>query len=167
MIAVILLFITPAYASQDLNSCISLLTVPAKSLDELEAKLPKVSEQAETYFSRWHKNMDLGRFYSLKDRPQYYLWLLNHDLKEAKTNLANELLTYGSDDTRNRLAFTGWLFFYSSNLRNSWTEYAAYSGDTSLSEAEKDKISVDMLRLIGAINVYYGCLMADWQKTEK
>ena len=167
VIFVLLLFMNSAYASQDLKFCISILKDgSANSLEFFESKLANISEQNDTFFSHEYENMHFDSFYSLRNRPDYYLWLLHHALREAKTSLNRHLDADESFDARRRMEFVGELFIYSSNLTNSWTRYEAYSGDTSLSEDEKGKISSDMLSLTGVINVYFGCLLANDLKGE-
>lgn len=153
----------PVHAAFELKNCIALLKGPTASLDELESMLPKFSHQADTYFSRNYDFMGLPGFYSLKDRPQYYLWLLHHDLAEAKTVLQRHLDGDESFSAQSRIVFLGSEFLSFSNLRNSWTEFAAYSADASLSASQKDKISANMMGLTASASVYFGCLMAHIQ----
>ncbi len=162
----LLLINQPVYAAFELKNCIAILQTSATNLKNLESKLPKPSEQANSYFSRWYKSMGLPSFYSLKNRPQYYLWLLHHDLGKAKSALDSHIDRDESFDAHARTVFLGVEFSTFSNLRNSWTEYAAYSGDSSLSDSEKDKISADMMGLMASTSVYFGCLMANLQESE-
>lgn len=166
-ILILFLLTHPASAAFELKQCVSILYMPSKNIENLKSKLPKFSVQADTYFSSHYKGMGLPRFYRLKNRPQYYLWLLHHNLDEEINELNFHLEEKGEFDANTRIGFISVLFLYSSNLRNSWTEYAAYSADSSFSDDEKDRISAEMMSLIGSIHVYFGCLQANMTMEEK
>lgn len=150
---------TGAYASNDIKMCRSYLKTAIKLIDNLESVLPDVPKDSEQYFSSHYRSMGLPKFYREKTQPHYYLWLLHHDITEAKSHLEVKASDQSSTDARSSLASSGYLAYFLSNVRNSWSEYAAYAADKSISDSQKDSISSDLLQVIALFNFYSSCLV--------
>lgn len=159
LVTLIFMSSTVAYAGNDLKTCRSYLKTALTFIENLESKLPEVPKDSAQYFADRYRSMGLPKFYSEKGQPHYYLWLLRHDITEAKSHLEVDAGDHSSSTARGFLGASGYLAFFLSNVRASWLEYAAHADDKDISASQKDLISSDMLQVSALFNFYSTCLV--------
>lgn len=160
--ALFFLFFSPpsAYSTAELPDCPPILMGEIEKIDILQKKLPVVSKDVDDSFSALYKSMGVPEFYKLRHRPHYYLWLLHHDISEAKSQISFYLSDVFADDPHSGLFRIGRVAFLLSNVRNAWTEYAAYSDNVPFSDKDKEQVSYELSQMNIALNVYNSCLAA-------
>ncbi len=159
LVTLIFMSSTVAYAGNDLKTCRSYLKTALTLIENLEPKLPEVPKDSAQYFADRYRSMGLPKFYSEKGQPHYYLWLLRHDITEAKSHLEVEASDQSSSGARGSLASSGFLAYFLSNVRYSWTEYAARVPNQNINDSQRDLISSDMLQASILFNFYSSCLV--------
>lgn len=149
-----------AQAKDGIEKCQSYLKTAIGLIENLESTLPEIPNESDILFKKKHDSMGMPKFNSLRGQPHFYLWLLAYDLKKAKSFLETQAGGLSNPDARNTLGAVGRTSYLLSNLRNSWTEYAAYSEDKNITDAQQNSISDDMHSVNGIFDIYASCLVA-------
>ena len=158
---VFFLFLIPnaSHAAVSAEHCPKFVLPIPKMLEDLKSKLPDVPNNVSKSFQQQHRKLSFLEFYSLREKPYFFLWSLHHAIEEAVSRLnSHSKWTLPSGEPA-PLMGAARVPEELSNVRNAWTEYIAYSELNKFPKREIRKITKDLRDISKFFSTYTVCLL--------